>query len=96
MDKTPDILRDLAQKDPNVRVILNARNFGHIRSPYYGLMQASGDAVMLVVADLQDPPHLIPNFIQKWEEGFKIVVGVKRTSGENSLFIELENFTTEA
>ena len=89
VDKTPDILRDLAQKDPNVRVILNARNFGHIRSPYYGLMQASGDAVMLVVADLQDPPHLIPNFIQKWEEGFKIVVGVKRTSGENSLFYRI-------
>lgn len=64
-DETPKILRKLAAQDPCVKVIFNSRNFGHIRSPYHGLLQASGDAVMLVVADLQDPPDLIPDFIKK-------------------------------
>jgi glycosyltransferase involved in cell wall biosynthesis len=82
-DKTAEILRRLASQDPNVRVILNARNFGHIRSPYYGLLQASGDAAMLLVADLQDPPTLIPDFIAKWKEGYKIVKGVKAASEES-------------
>ena len=82
-DKTASILRKIAQQDKNVKVILNSRNFGHIRSPYYGLLQASGDAALLLVADLQDPPALIPQFLSKWKEGFKIVKGVKSESEES-------------
>ena len=85
-DATVSILKRLAGVDKNVKIIVNSRNFGHIRSPYYGLLQASGDAVISIVADFQDPPDLIPQLIRKWEEGFKIVVGVKEKSDESSLF----------
>jgi len=84
-DRTVDILRDLAMGDRRVKVIVNTRNFGHIRSPYYGFLQARGDAVIGCVADLQDPPELIPQFVRKWEEGYKIVIGVKKTSEESKL-----------
>lgn len=83
-DKTVVALKDIAKHDPRVKIIINARNFGHIRSPYHGILQASGDAVVLLVADLQDPPELIKEFVRKWEEGFKVVVGIKSTSKENS------------
>jgi glycosyltransferase involved in cell wall biosynthesis len=85
-DATVSILKRLASIDKNVKIIVNSRNFGHIRSPYYGLLQASGDAVISIVADFQDPPELIPQLIRKWEEGFKIAVGVKEKSDESSLF----------
>ena len=81
-DGTIMILRRLAAADKRVKVILNARNFGHIRSPYYGLLQARGDAVILMASDFQDPPHLIKEFIKKWERGYKIVMGVKSRSKE--------------
>jgi polyisoprenyl-phosphate glycosyltransferase len=88
-DKTPQILRSLAGKDPRVKVILNARNFGQIRSPMYGILQSSGDAVILMVADLQDPPAMIKEFVQKWQEGFKIVVGIKEQSEESPVMFAL-------
>lgn len=81
-DKTVPILRRLAADDHNLKVIINSRNFGHIKSPYYGLLQAEGDAVILLVSDLQDPPEMIRDFITKWEEGFKVVLGVKTQSKE--------------
>jgi glycosyltransferase involved in cell wall biosynthesis len=81
-DETVARLRLLAQQDLNVKVILNARNFGHIRSPYYGMLQAEGDAIVMIAADLQDPPQLIRDFIAKWEAGFKVVVGVKPSTQE--------------
>ncbi len=81
-DRTVEILRAIAANDPNVKVIVNARNFGHIRSPFHGLMQCNGDAVISIVADLQDPPEMIVDFIRKWEEGYKIVIGVKEQSYE--------------
>jgi polyisoprenyl-phosphate glycosyltransferase len=84
-DRTPAILRKLAADDRNVKVILNARNFGHIRSPFYALLQANGDAAILLVADLQDPPHLIKEFIKKWEEGYKVVIGIKEGAEESAL-----------
>ncbi len=74
------ILRELAAADKRVKVIVNTRNFGHVRSPYHGFLQARGDAVMTCVADLQDPPELIPQFVRKWEEGYKVVIGVKQSS----------------
>ncbi|HRG57647.1 MAG TPA: glycosyltransferase family 2 protein [Bacteroidia bacterium] len=88
-DKTVQILKKIALEDKNVKLIVNARNFGHIRSPYYGLLQSSGDAVILIVADLQDPPELIHQFIEKWEEGYKIVVGVKNQSKESFLMFAI-------
>lgn len=83
-DRTVEILKSLAKKDMNLKVIINSRNFGHIRSPYYGLLQARGEAVILLVADLQDPPSMIRDFIGKWEEGYKIVLGVKTQSKESA------------
>lgn len=85
-DNTVQKIKALIEKDENVRLIVNARNFGHIRSPYYGLMQAKGDAVVLMASDLQDPSELLLDFISKWEDGFKIVAGVKTTSEESKLF----------
>lgn len=82
-DNTEGKLRELAQKDKRIKVILNARNFGHIRSPYYGMVQCSGDAIIYLASDLQDPPELIGAFIKKWEDGYKIVLG-KKTQSEES------------
>ena len=84
-DKTVNILKKIAVTDKNIKIIVNIRNFGHIRSPYYGILQAKGDAVVLVVADLQDPPDMITRFLEKWEEGYKIVIGTKYKSKENKL-----------
>jgi len=90
-DNTVPILKAIAKKDKNVKIIVNIRNFGHIRSPFHGLLQARGDAVIQIVADLQDPPSLIPDFIKKWEEGYKVVVGVKKESEENPLMFAIRN-----
>jgi len=81
-DKTVAILREIAKNDKRVKVIVNTRNFGHIRSPYYAILQTKGDAVISIVADLQDPPYLIKEFIRKWEEGYKVVMGIKKQSEE--------------
>jgi glycosyltransferase involved in cell wall biosynthesis len=88
-DKTVDILKSIAKNDKNVKIIVNSRNFGHIKSPTYALFQATGDAVISVVADLQDPPEMIPEFIQKWEEGNDIVLAVKKDSEENRLMFKV-------
>ena len=81
-DRTVQILKRLAKDDGNLKIIVNSRNFGHIKSPYHGLLQAKGDAVILLVSDLQDPPAMIRDFIEKWEEGYKVVLGVKTQSKE--------------
>ena len=88
-DQTVPILRKLAANDKRVKVIVNSRNFGHIRSPYYGLLQARGDAVIGMASDLQDPPSMIKEFIAKWEEGFKVVMGVKTHSEEPKMLYKL-------
>jgi glycosyltransferase involved in cell wall biosynthesis len=84
-DRTAEILRKLAAADPRVKVIINTRNFGHIRSPFYALLQARGDAVITLVADLQDPPALMPEFLEKWESGYPIVLGQKVAAEESRL-----------
>jgi len=91
-DNTVSILRKIAKSDKNMKVIINTRNFGHIRSPYYGILQSSGDMVIYVASDLQDPPSLIPEFIHKWEEGYKVVMGVKTSSKENHIFSWFRTF----
>jgi glycosyltransferase involved in cell wall biosynthesis len=85
VDDTAAKLRALAARDRQVKVIINTRNFGHIRSPYYALLQCRGDAVIGMASDLQDPPELIPAFLEKWREGFKVVLGIKTASGESRL-----------
>ena len=96
-DGTQEELRKLAAEDPpshgassrqapRVQVILNQRNFGHVRSPFHAMLQASGDAVIVLASDLQDPPELIPEFIKKWREGFPLVLGQKTSSEESALF----------
>ena len=90
-DHTVEILRGLAAQDRCIKVIINTRNFGHIRSPYHALLQATGDAVIGLASDLQDPPEKIPEFIRKWEEGYKVVVGVKTKSKESGFFYFLRS-----
>lgn len=78
-------LRGLAAQDRRVKVIFNARNFGHIRSPYHALLQVNGDCAVLIASDLQDPPEMIEEFVKKWEEGFKTVMAVKPESEESRM-----------
>jgi len=85
-DKTVEILKEIATNNPQVKIIVNTRNFGHVRSPMHAVYQAKGDAIMGIVADFQDPPELIPDFIKKWEEGYKIVIGVKAKTEDSFLF----------
>ena len=101
-DNTVDILRDLAKEDKNVKIILNTRNFGQLKSPFYGLLQTKGEASILFVADLQDPAYLIKEFIKKWEDGYKIVAGVKTKSEEpflmfmiRKLYYKIINFLSD-
>jgi len=88
-DKTIDILREIASKDKNVKIIINSRNYGHIKSPFYGVMQATGDACILMVSDFQEPIYLISKYIKKWENGAKIVLGQKNISEENNFIFSL-------
>lgn len=84
-DGTQEKLKYLANSDSRVKVILNTRNFGQVRSPYWGLLQSSGDATILIASDLQDPPYLITELIEKWNKGWKVVLGQKNKSETNYL-----------
>lgn len=88
-DETVAKLRAIAARDKNVKVIVNTRNFGHVRSPYHALLQCTGDAVIGMAADLQDPPELIPAFLEKWREGHKVVLGVKAAAEESTLMFAI-------
>ncbi len=82
-DKTRDILRDICKKNPRVKAIFNAKNFGQFNSPYYGMLQTTGDCTVTMVCDFQDPVELIPKYVAEWEKGYKIVIGIKTSSKEN-------------
>ena len=84
-DSTREKLKELCSLNPKVKAIFNAKNFGQNKSPYYGLIQTTGDCAILMCADLQDPPQMIVDFIREWEQGFKIVTAIKHKSQENSL-----------
>ncbi len=88
-DNTVPMLREIAARDPHLKVIVNARNFGYIRSSYHALLQATGDAAVLIASDLQDPPEMIKEFVAKWEEGFKTVMAVKPVSEESFLMFRV-------
>jgi len=81
-DRTPEILREMCKEDKRVKAIFNNRNFGHIRSGYHAIQQASGEAIGCMASDLEDPPEMIPEFVRKWEEGWKIVLAQKTSSAE--------------
>ncbi len=85
-DGTARILREIAAADPRVKVIFNTRNFGHVRSPVYAITQATGDAVVVLACDFQEPPSLIPVLLAHWDAGAKIVVAVKTDSDEPGFF----------
>jgi len=90
-DRTRSILRRLCEENPKIKAIFNARNFGQFNSPYYGMLQVTGDCVIEMVADFQDPVDLIPAYVKAWEEGYKIVIGIKTSSRENKIMYWLRS-----
>ena len=90
-DKTRELLRMLCAKNPKIKAIFNARNFGQFNSPYYGILQVTGDCVISMVADFQDPVELIPKYVHEWENGYKIVIGIKTSSKENPVMYWLRS-----
>lgn len=91
-DNTRNEIEGLCGRECRVKAIFNSKNFGFVRSQFYGLTQAEGDAVILMYADLQDPPEVIPELINKWVQGSKVVIGVKRSSRENPLIFLVRKF----
>lgn len=84
-DNTRTLLKGLCSENKKIKAIFNCKNFGQFNSPYYGLCQSTGDCTILICADFQDPVELIPEFVKEWENGYKIVIGVKKTSRENKI-----------
>ena len=84
-DSTRDLIRGLCQSDPDIKGIFNAKNFGQFNSPYYAMLQSTGDCTVLMAADFQDPVEMIPQYVKEWESGYKIVIGIKKSSQENKL-----------
>jgi len=98
-DNTWQEIEKICQIDKKVKGVLNARNFGFTRNVFSTLLYGSGDATFMLFGDLQDPPELLPEFVQKWEEGYKVIVGQKNTSSESkfwyflrSIYYQLESF----
>ena len=90
-DNTRPILRRMCAENPRIKAIFNARNFGQFNSPYHGLLQVTGDCVIAMVADFQDPVEMIPQYVKAWEEGYKIVIGIKTSSQENPVMYWLRS-----
>jgi len=88
-DTTVQKIKNIAINDKCLKLIINSRNFGHIRSPFYGILQSNGDACILIASDFQDPPEMIEKFIEKWELGFKIVLAVKPESEESAFMFSI-------
>ena len=88
-DKTRENLRALCKEDKGIKAIFNAKNFGQFNSPYYGMLNSTGDATILMAADFQDPVEMIPKFVEAWEEGYRIVIGVKTESNESKIMYAL-------
>ncbi|MCI8982917.1 MAG: glycosyltransferase family 2 protein [Hungatella sp.] len=84
-DSTRDIIRRLAGEDKGIKGIFNAKNFGQFNSPYYAMLQSTGDCTVLMAADFQDPVDMIPKYVREWENGYRIVIGIKKSSQENPL-----------
>ena len=90
-DGTRDLLRQICAKNPKVKAIFNAKNFGQFNSPYYGMMQTEGDCTILMSCDFQDPVEMIPKYVAEWENGYKIVIGIKSSSKESKIMYTLRS-----
>lgn len=90
-DQTRPILRDICKNNKHIKAIFNAKNFGQFNSPYYGILQTTGDCTISMVCDFQDPIELIPQYLEAWEEGYKIVIGIKTSSKENPIMYRLRS-----
>jgi glycosyltransferase involved in cell wall biosynthesis len=90
-DRTRQKLKEICAKNKKIKAIFNAKNFGQIRSPFHGLVQSTGDCSIIMCADFQDPPELIYDFVKAWEEGYRIVIGIKKTSQEHKLMYFLRS-----
>ncbi|MDP4120449.1 MAG: glycosyltransferase family 2 protein [Bacillota bacterium] len=84
-DSTREKIAEICSKNPKIKAIFNAKNFGQFNSPFYGICQTTGDCTIAMCSDFQEPPSMIPKFVKEWENGYKVVIGVKTTSKENSL-----------
>ncbi|MBE5982862.1 glycosyltransferase family 2 protein [Lacrimispora sp. AGF001] len=90
-DRTREIIRNLCSKDQGVKGIFNAKNFGQFNSPYYAMLQSDGDCTILMAADFQDPVEMIPRYVKEWEDGYKIVIGIKKSSKESKIMYWLRS-----
>lgn len=90
-DNTRPLLRGICEKNSHIKAIFNAKNFGQFNSPYYGILQTTGDCTISMVCDFQDPIELIPQYLQEWENGYKIVIGIKTSSKENKIMYALRS-----
>lgn len=90
-DRTRELLREICRKNPKIKAIFNAKNFGQFNSPYYGLLQTTGDCTIGMCCDFQDPVELIPQYVREWENGYKIVIGIKTSSKENPIMYHLRS-----
>lgn len=85
-DNTRQLIRELCKNNKNIKAIFNVKNFGQFNSPYYGILNANGDAIVSIACDFQEPVEMIPKFVSAWEEGYKIAIGVRKTSTDNFIF----------
>ena len=90
-DQTRPILREICKNNEHIKAIYNAKNFGQFNSPYYGMLQTTGDCTISMVCDFQDPVELIPQYLEAWEQGYKIVIGIKTSSKENPIMYHLRS-----
>ena len=90
-DNTRELIRELCNSDKGIKGIFNAKNFGQFNSPYYGMLQSTGDATVLMAADFQDPVEMIPKYVAAWEEGYTIAIGIKKSSQENKIMYHLRS-----
>ncbi|MBQ2811731.1 MAG: glycosyltransferase family 2 protein, partial [Clostridia bacterium] len=95
-DNTRKIIREICNENKKVRAIFNCRNFGQFNSPYYGIINTSGDCCITICADFQDPVELIPQFVKEWENGYKVVIGVKTQSKESKVMYALRSLYYKA
>ena len=86
-DNTRSLIEGLCEKNDKIKAIFNCRNFGQFNSPYYGILQTTGDCTISMVCDFQDPIELIPQYLEEWEKGYKIVIGIKTSSKENLISV---------
>ena len=91
-DRTREKIRGLCAGNPKIRAIFNAKNFGQFNSPYYGILQTTGDCTIAMVCDFQDPVELIPQYIREWENGYKVILGIKESSDENKWMVLKRRF----